>query len=334
MSRYFTKLLKKSLKTRKDNDYGMNNLIFSLNATVPVFFVIFMGWVFRRTGIVDERFSEVNDKLSFKILFPVLLFRDISAADLKQDFDIKFAAFCFISTTVCFCTIWILAEIFIKDKTITGSFVQGSFRGSAAILGVAFVENMYGNAGMVPLMIVAAVPLYNIFSVIILTVRGKESKKLSFKKLMLSIVKNPMIIGIVSGLPFAVLRIDFPDMADKCINNLSSLAMPLALLALGAGFQGKNAIKNIKPSIIASLIKLVIQPAIVLPIAIMMGFKNQEIIALLIMTGAPTTVSSFIMAKNMNNDAELASSIVVITTLFSSVTITAIIFIFKTFGYV
>lgn len=312
----------------------MDNFIFSLNATIPVFFVIFMGWFLKKIGIIDERFSQVNDRLSFKVLFPLLLFRDISAADLKQDFDIKFAVFCFTATFLCFTAIWILSEIFIKDKSIIGSFVQGSFRGSAAILGVAFVQNMYGNSGMVPLMIVAAVPLYNIFSVIILTVRGRSGEKISIKKLLMSIVKNPMIIGIFTGLPFALLEVHFPVMIEKCISNLSVLTTPLALLSVGAGFEFKNAKAKLKPSIIASVIKLVIQPAILLPVAIMMGFRNQEIIALLIMTGAPTTVSSFIMAKNMNNDAELASSIVVITTLFSSVTITAMIFILKTSGYV
>lgn len=312
----------------------MSNFIFSLNATVPVFFVIFMGWLLRRTGIIDERFSDVNDKLSFKILFPILLFKDISQTNLKQDFDIKFALFCFTATAVCFAAIWIFAEIFIKDKSIIGSFVQGSFRGSAAILGVAFVENMYGNAGMIPLMIIAAVPLYNIFSVIILTVRGQGDNKIDAKKLFFSILKNPMIIGIAAGIPFALVNFEFPPMVMKCITNMSSLTMPLSLLAVGASFHGKGTISKIKPCIAASLIKLVIQPLIVLPLGIMAGFRNQEIIALLIMSGAPTTVSSFIMAKNMKNDAELASGIVVVTTLFSSVTITGIIFLFKTFGYV
>lgn len=312
----------------------MSNFIFSLNATVPVFFVIFMGWLLRRIGIIDDRFSDVNDKLSFKILFPLLLFKDISQTNLKQDFDIRFALFCFISTICCFSAIWILAEIFIKDKSIIGSFVQGSFRGSAAILGVAFVENMYGNAGMVPLMIIAVVPLYNIFAVILLTVRGQGNEKVKPGKLFLSILKNPMIIGIAAGVPFALLNFEIPPVAMKCVTNMSSLAMPLSLLAVGASFHGKGAVSKIKPCIAASVIKLIIQPAIILPLGILAGFRNQEIIALLVMSGAPTTVSSFIMAKNMKNDAELASGIVVVTTLFSAVTITGIIFLFKTFGYV
>jgi hypothetical protein len=131
-----------------------------------------------------------------------------------------------------------------------------------------------------------------------------------------------------------LLEVHFPAIIEKCISNLSVLTTPLALLSVGAGFEIENAVKKLKPSIAASLIKLVMQPAILLPVAVLMGFRNQEIIAILIMTGAPTTVSSFIMAKNMNNDAELASSIVVITTLFSAITITGIIFIFRTLGYV
>ena len=312
----------------------MDNFIFSLNATIPVFFIIFMGWFLKKIGIIDEKFSQVNDKLSFKILFPLLLFKDISSADLKQDFDIRFALFCFIGTILCFSVIWIMAEIFIKDKSVIGSFVQGSFRGSAAILGVAFVENMYGNAGMVPLMIIAVVPLYNIFAVTLLTIRGQGNDKVDAKKLFFSILKNPMIIGIAAGVPFALLNVEFPPMIMKCITNMSSLAMPLSLLAVGASFHGTGTISKIKPCIIASAIKLIIQPAIILPLGIMAGFRNQEIIALLIMSGAPTTVSSFIMAKNMKNDADLASGIVIVTTLFSSVTITGIIFIFKTLGYV
>ncbi len=326
-------LLLKNLLSRR-SVAKLNNLIFSLNATMPVFFVIFMGWVLRKLNIIDEKFSDINDKLSFKVLFPLLLFEDISAMDLKQEFDIKFALFCFIGTAICFSAIWICAEIFIKDKTIIGSFVQGSFRGSAAILGVAFVENIYGNPGMVPLMIIAAVPLYNIFSVIVLSIRGKEKKKIDVKQIIKSLVTNPIILGILAGIPFALLEVDFPYIIDKSISNITSLTMPLSLLSVGAVFKMDNISSKLKPSIMASLIKLVIQPVIILPIGILLGFRNEEIVALLVMSGSPTTVSSFIMAKNMNNDSELASSIVVITTLFSALTITGIIFIFKTMGYV
>ena len=140
---------------------------------------------------------------------------------------------------------------------------------------------------------------------------------------------NPIIIGIVAGIPFALLKFQFPVIIEKSINSVASLSTPLALITIGAGFSTGAALEKWKPTVIASLIKLVIIPGIFLPVAVWMGFRNEEMVALLILTGAPTTVSSYIMAKNMGNDSVLASGIVVMTTLLSSVTLTAIIFILK-----
>ena len=103
-------------------------------------------------------------------------------------------------------------------------------------------------------------------------------------------------------------------------------------MAIGAGFEGGKALARLKPTLAAALIKLAVQPAVFLPIAIALGFRGQELVALLIMLGAPTTVSSYIMAKNMGNDGVLASSIIVATTVLSSITVTAWIFLLRSAG--
>jgi predicted permease len=216
-----------------------------------------------------------------------------------------------------------------KDDTMKGAFVQASFRGSAAVLGAAFIQNMYGNSGMAPLMIIGAVPLYNIYSVIVLTLKSNIPGDKNIKSAFINICKNPIILAILAGILVSLLDISFGSIIDKSISNIASIGTPLALITIGAGFEGKKAITKIKPTLIASLIKLVILPAIFLPIAIHLGFRDQKMIALLIMLGAPTTVSCYIMAKNMNNDGVLTSSIVVATTFFSSVTITFWIYILK-----
>jgi predicted permease len=225
-----------------------------------------------------------------------------------------------------------------KDNTMKGSFIQGSFRGSAAILGIAFIQNMYSNAGMGPLMIVAAVPLYNIFSVIVLTFKAKSAtsgmSRHNIKKACINILKNPIIIGIVLGLPFSILNITFPPILDKTISSVAQTATPTALITIGAGFEGRKAIKKIKPTVISTFIKLILQAVLFLPVAIWMGFRNQELIAILIMLASPSTVSCYIMAKNMDNDEVLSSSIIVLTTVLSSVTLTAWIFILRWMGYV
>ncbi len=313
----------------------MENLMFSLNATVPVFLMIFIGWFLRRINVIDDKFVATNNKLAFTVLFPVLLFRDIAATDLGAEFSFKFVAFCFITTLLCFLSVWLIASLCIKDKSEVGSFVMGSCRGSAAVLGVVFAENIYGNAGMVPMMIVASVPLYNIFSVILMTVYSRdENKKINIGSILLGVAKNPLIIGIVLGVPFALLKVRFPVIIEKTLGYMASITSPIALLAVGAGFEIGSVKKSAGLAAAASAIKLVIQPLIFLPIAIWMGFRGADIVALIIMLGAPTTVAAYIMAKNMNNDDQLVSEIVVLTTLFSALTVTASIYVVRVLGYI
>ena len=312
----------------------MHNFIYSLNATMPVFLVMILGWWLKRICFLSDDFVTVADKLVFKVALPVLVFQDIASADLSHDFNLKFVLFCFLGTCAFFGVTWLFAEMFIKDKSMIGSFVQGSFRGSAAILGIAFAQNIYGSSGLVPMMIVASIPLFNIFSVIVLmrsANAGETDKKAIIRKTLKGIVTNPIIFA---GIPFALLQVHFPVILEKAMTSVANLSTPLALIAIGAGFSTDAALKRWKPTLIASVIKLVVIPGVMLPVAIWMGFRNEEMVALLILTGAPTTVSSYIMAKNMNNDGALASGIVVMTTLLSSVTLTLIIFILKSFAYI
>jgi len=313
----------------------MDNLIFSLNATVPVFALILVGYVLKRIGITNKNFVSVSNKINYNLTLPVLLFMDISAVNVREKFDIRLILFCMIVTSICFFTIWGLTRLFVKDKGIIGAFVQASYRGSAAVLGIAFVQNMYGSSKVAPLMVMACVPLYNMFAVIVLTVESK-SKDINkdIKSTIINILKNPMIISIVIGIIASYFGIRFPKMIDKSLSNIAVLATPMALISIGSAFEGKKAIARIKPSIVASFIKLILQAVIFVPIAIKLGFRNEELIAILIMLAAPTTASCYIMADNTDNDTVLTASIVVLTTLLSAITLTLEIFILKYVGLV
>lgn len=327
----------------------MADFIFSLNATLPIFLIMVLGWFLMRIGLFTKEFNKVADKYVFKVALPVLLFKDIATADIRSDFNLTFVLFCMITTTIMFLAIWGLSYIFIKDKTQVGAFAQASARGSAAVLGIAFINNIYGNSGMAPLMIVSAVPLYNILSVIILTFSadmGKEAQKnkltdnvsnskgSNIKKACINVVKNPIIIGIFLGLPFSIFGISIPPIPLKAVTSIAQTATPIALLVVGAGFEGAKAIKKIKLTAVATFIKLVLLPLIFFPFAIAFGFRGSELVAILIMLGSPTTVTCYIMAKNMGNDEVLSSSIVVMATLLSSVTLTGWIFVLKVMGLI
>ena len=316
----------------------MADFIFSLNATLPIFLIMVLGWFLMRIGLFTKEFNKVADKYVFKVALPVLLFKDIATADIRSDFNLTFVLFCMITTTIMFLAIWGLSYIFIKDKTQVGAFAQASARGSAAVLGIAFINNIYGNSGMAPLMIVSAVPLYNILSVIILTFSADMGKGVNkgenIKKACLNVIKNPIIIGIFLGLPFSIFGISIPQIPLKAVTSIAQTATPIALLVVGAGFEGAKAIKKIKLTAIATFIKLVLLPLIFFPFAIAFGFRGSELVAILIMLGSPTTVTCYIMAKNMGNDEVLSSSIVVMATLLSSVTLTGWIFVLKVMGLI
>ena len=181
---------------------------------------------------------------------------------------------------------------------------------------------------------VAAVPLFNILSVIMLTFGGRDNIHGAdgIKTACINILKNPIIIGIVLGVPFSLLNIPIPAIPMKTINYIAQTATPIALIAIGAGFNTKAALEKMKPAVTAALMKLVVFPLIYMPIAVKLGFAPSELAAILIMTGSPSTVTCYIMAKNMNNDEVLSSNTIVLTTLFSSITITVWVYVLRVMG--
>lgn len=313
----------------------MDSFLFSLNATVPIFAIMIAGNILKNLGIIDNHFASVANRFVFKICLPCLVFLDLAETNIRQNFDVQYVGFCFLATLTSILVIWLLAKIFMREKACVGAFVQGSYRSSAAILGVAFIQNIYGSSGMAPLMIIGSVPLYNIFAVIVLTFESSsqeaDSRHGQIKAACRNILKNPIIIGIVLGLLVSLINLPLPTMANKTINNLSVMTSPLALISIGASFEGRKALAKIKPTAIASFLKLVGLAAVFLPLAVACGFRDQKLMAIVIMLASPCTPAAYVMAKNMDGDDILASSIVVATTMFSSITLTFWIFLMRFF---
>ena len=314
----------------------MENFLFSLNVTLPIFIIIVVGGFLQRIGLLNEGFTSVADKFVFKVALPVQLFRDIAGMDIRSDFSGKFVLFCMAATTCMFAATWLLGQLFLKDKSMVGAFAQAAARGSAAILGIAFVENIYGSSGMTPMMIVAAVPLFNIYSVIILTVTSAQGKfdGTLVKKLLKGVITNPIILGIAAGMVWSLVGLPMPVILSKSVNYIATTATPLALLVLGATFKGREALQKIGPTLAAAFLKLVAIPAAIFPVAIHMGFRGSELVAIMIMLASPTTVTCYIMAKNMGGDDTLSASVVMTATLLSSITLTLWVFVMRTMGFI
>lgn len=315
----------------------MEELIFSLNATIPIFLVMIVGYIAKQIKMVDDHFVKILNDVNFKITLPCLVFRDIATANFYEVWDTRYVLFCFLATLISIMVIGFGCKLFYKNKAQIGELIQASYRSSAAVLGIAFIQNIYGNSGMAPLMIIGSVPLYNIVAVIVLTFTSAErdvDARGAIKKSVMGVLKNPMIIGILLGLIVSLIRLEIPVIVEKTVNNFAVLASPLALFGLGAGFEGKKAVKEIKPTIVATVIKLVVLPAVFIPVAVHMGFTTEKLVAALIMLGAPTTASCYVMAKSMGHRGVLTSSAVVSTTFLCSITLTAWLYVLRTMGLI
>lgn len=314
----------------------MENLIFSLNATIPIFLMMLLGMLFRKLGWMDEVFAAKMNKFVFLVPLPVLLFEQLATVDFSEVWDIKFILFCFVVTAISI-TISTLISLLWKDRSVKGEFIQATYRSSAALLGIAFIQNIYGTAGMAPLMIIGSVPLYNIMAVVVLSVfkPGNNSfDKALVKKTLKGIATNPIIIGIVAGFVWSALKLPMPLILHKTVSSIGATATPMGLMSMGATFEMKKATSKMKPTLVAVFMKLVGFCAIFLPMAALLGFRNEELIAILVMLGSATTVSCFVMARNMGHEGTLSSGVIMMTTLLSAFTLTMWLDVLRSFGLV
>lgn len=316
----------------------MDSLIFSLGATIPVFLLIVIGYLLGRVGLLNDAFCQVSDKLVFHIALPSMLFFEMVKMDIRKDFDPLYLLFCAAVTSLIFFSLWVLSRHFLPDKAFVGEFVQVSYRSSAAILGCAIIQSVYGSLGAAPLMILGSVPLFNFYAILVLSVEGPTSKggtlfsKLRFA--LRSAALNPIILAIALGLLASLLGLNrFPPIAQKTLSSLSSLAMPLALLSIGASFQGTKALGHARLSTVAASIKLLLLPALFFPLAIILGFTGSKLLSFLIMLGSTSTPTCYIMARNLGHEGSLSVAVIVLTTILSAFTLTFWIFLARALGY-
>ena len=315
------------------------NLIFSLNATMPVFLMMVLGYVLhRKTPLLNDAFANYLNTFVFKLALPVQLFKSLSQEDFHTVWDGGMVLFCF---GVSLASILLLLGLsaFLRDSSLRAEFVQAGYRGSQALLGVALLQNIYGSSatgGPLALVLIGAVPLYNVAAVLLLTLLapGGHLDRKTVGKALRGIITNPIILGIAAGLVWSLLRFPQPVILQRAVSSLAATATPLGLLALGASMDPKKAAGCWKPTLVASLFKLVLFVALFLPLAVKMGYRGETLAALLIMLGSPATVSGFSMARSMGHGGVLSASAVMLTTVCSAFTFTVWLYLLKTLALI
>ena len=302
----------------------LDSFIYSLNIIAPIFIIVALGAILMKLKFLNADFLEVCDRLVFKICLPCLLFVDIATAQTGDILNVKLIVFCVAAVTASFLIPCVLVPLLVKDNAKRGAFIQGVYRSNAAILGMTLAKNMFGDDGTATLAMILPfiVTLFNVFAVVILSVYAPADAKLSpaalAKRIVKTVATNPLIISIVLALVW----------------RLTGLSMPVALISLGANFRLESLHGRVGLAVASSVCKTVIVPALAVFAAMALGFTGTSLGCVFIVFGGPAAVSSYIMAKQMKSDHELASQILLISTLMSLFTMFAGIFILRTAGLI
>jgi malonate transporter len=314
----------------------MENLLFTANIVVPVFIIVALGYILRKKNLINDNFVSLSSRIVFNVSLPVLIFVEIAKINLDVILDFKLILFVYIGTLISFILIWVFSIPFIKEGKNQSVFLQGSFRGNFAIVGLALIANLYGpeKLGKASLVLAFTVPLYNVLAVIALTVPVRKEKNMDMKKTLWEILKNPLILGVLFALPFSYFKIHINDLILTTANYVAALALPLALLGIGGFLNFDDVKEGFRLTGISTIIKLIIIPLAATVAAYNLGFIGDNLGIIFILFGCPTAIASFIMAEAMGVNSKLAGNILLVTTIFSVFTIGFGLFILKQNGLI
>lgn len=310
----------------------MENFLLTLNIVLPIFLVMAVGFACRRGGLVSaEGISSIN-KLAFKVFLPCSLCKSLMNVDPNSIVNSSVLAFAFVGVILVFLLGFLIIPRIEKVNARRGVMIQGLFRSNYAIFGIPVCEALFpqGDGGVAAMMVIATVPLFNALAVV--SLESFRGGRVNLKKILIGIVKNPLIWGCVIGYLLMQFKIPVPEFAVSTLSKLASIASPLALFALGGSINLQTFRHNSRPLSIVVLGRLVVIPLIALLFAFIAGYRGAEFAVMMIVFGSPCAVSSYTMAAQMDGDAELAAQQVMLTTILSSASMFAMIFAFKSLG--
>lgn len=312
----------------------MENMILSFNVIAPLFFLMVIGYLIANyTDLADKDLLKKANTLVFKVFLPCMLFKNIYRSNIREQMQGGLCIFAAGSLLLLFALLCLIVPRVVKKENQQGVVIQGIFRSNYVIFGVAVVENMYGSANTATAAILSAVlvPMYNFLAVIALSFFGGKRER-DLKKVIIGILKNPLILASVLGIIASLSGIKLPKAADTTLNDLAKLATPIAFLILGGDFDFSKIKGNLKTAGCVILVKMVLLPLIFIPIVVAMGYRNSDLLAALLAYQTPVAVSSYIMAQQAGADEQLAGQLVVFSSIVSIFTLFVTIFILRQMG--
>lgn len=300
----------------------LTNLGFAFTVTGPIMLVLAMGVLLARWGIINDAFIDAGSKLVFNVTLPALLFIIISQTHFEQTANLKLILIGVIGTLAAFLLMELFAARTVEPVQDRGVVVQGAFRSNMGVVGLAYAVNAYGDVALAAssLYLGLVTALYNVLAVI--TLNRSLNRHRSPWATLKGIARNPLIIGIVSALPFAYFEIPLPKLLLQTGEYFAQLALPLALLCTGGSLSLAALHMESRNALIGTLGKVLLSPLILTLTAYLAGFRGMELGIVFLMAAAPTAASSYPMTRAMGGNAPLAANVIVLSTIGSVVATT------------
>ena len=320
------------------------NLAISVNAVLPLIICMAAGYLFRRTKLVDEGFCRKCNTFCFKTFLPLMIFMNVYNSDLESAVQPGAFLFAAAAVLVIFAAAFLIIPRIVRKGSVDSAgspvsaasrqavLIQCIFRSNFVIFGYQVVANVYGagQAAVASVMAAIVVPLYNVLAVI--TLEYFTNSKNGLRPVILGIIKNPLIIGAVAALLFKLSGLTLPAPLHTGLSDMAGMATPLALVVLGGTFHFDALRRNAGALAIGTLGKIVVSPLIMVPIAAALGFRDANLLSLVIVFASPAAVNSYTMAAAYSHDPELAGQLVVVTSVLSMVSVFGWIFLLRTLG--
>lgn len=322
------------------------NLAISVNAVLPLIICMAAGYLFRRTKLVDEGFCRKCNTFCFKTFLPLMIFMNVYNSDLESAVQPGAFLFAAAAVLVIFAAAFLIIPRIVKKGSVDSAgspvsaasrqavLIQCIFRSNFVIFGYQVVANVYGagEAAVASVMAAIVVPLYNVLAVI--TLEYFTNSKNGLRPVILGIIKNPLIIGAVAALLFKLSGLTLPAPLHTGLSDMAGMATPLALVVLGGTFHFDALRRNAGALAIGTLGKIVVPPLVMVPIAAALGFRDANLLSLVIVFASPAAVNSYTMAAAYGHDPELAGQLVVVTSVLSMVSVFGWIFLLRTLGLI
>ena len=322
------------------------NLAISVNAVLPLIICMAAGYLFRRTKLVDEGFCRKCNTFCFKTFLPLMIFMNVYNSDLESAVQPGAFLFAAAAVLVIFAAAFLIIPRIVKKGSVDSAgspvsaasrqavLIQCIFRSNFVIFGYQVVANVYGagQAAVASVMAAIVVPLYNVLAVI--TLEYFTNSKNGLRPVILGIIKNPLIIGAVAALLFKLSGLTLPAPLYTGLSDMAGMATPLALVVLGGTFHFDALRRNAGALAIGTLGKIVVSPLVMVPIAAALGFRDANLLSLVIVFASPAAVNSYTMAAAYGHDPELAGQLVVVTSVLSMVSVFGWIFLLRMLGLI